>query len=144
MRAAILTHPAGIASRPLEIRDVPIPTAGTGQILLRVLACGVCRTDLHIVEGELKPLRSQVTPGHQIVGEVVAGDLPKGNRVGITWMAGTDGFCEFCRRGEENLCDAPAFTGYSVDGGYADFVVARADFAIPLPAGLDDLHIAPL
>ena len=149
MRAAILTRPAGIASHPLEIRDLPLPTPGPGQILLRVRACGLCRTDLHIVEGELKPLRDHVTPGHQIVGEVIdsemtGGDLPKGSRVGITWMAGVDGSCEFCRRGEENLCDAPSFTGYSVDGGYAEFAVARADFAIPLPPGLDDLHIAPL
>ncbi len=149
MKAAILTRPAGIASRPLEIRDVPVPTPGPGQVLLRVRACGVCRTDLHIVEGELKPLHDHVIPGHQIVGEVVAGDLNdrnihKGSRVGVTWMGGIDGTCEFCRRGEENLCDAPVFTGYTVDGGYAEFAVARSDFAIPLPAGLDDLEIAPL
>jgi len=138
MKAAVLTAPASIASRPLEIRDVPVPTPATGQILLRVRACGVCRTDLHIVEGELKPLRDHVIPGHQIVGEA------DGTRFGITWMAGIDGTCEYCRRGEENLCDSPSFTGYSVDGGYAEYAVARADFAIPLPDGLDDLEIAPL
>jgi propanol-preferring alcohol dehydrogenase len=98
----------------------------------------VCRTDLHIVEGELKPLRDHIIPGHQIVGE--AG----GERFGITWMAGIDGTCGYCRRGEENLCDSPSFTGYTVDGGYAEFAVARPDFAIPLPAGLADLEIAPL
>jgi propanol-preferring alcohol dehydrogenase len=83
-------------------------------------------------------------PGHQIVGEVVAGDLPKGTRVGVTWIAGTDGSCDYCRREQENLCDAPSFTGYTVDGGYAEFAVARADFAIPLPGGVADLEAAPL
>jgi propanol-preferring alcohol dehydrogenase len=101
----------------------------------------VCRTDLHIVEGELKPFRDHVIPGHQIVGEAVDSN---GARLGVTWMAGVDGTCEYCRRGEENLCDSPAFTGYTVNGGYAEFAVARSDFAIPLPAGLDDLEIAPL
>jgi len=139
MRAAVLKSPASIATRPLEIRDIPVPTPGTGQVLLRVRACGVCRTDLHIVEGELKPLRDHVIPGHQIVGEAA-----DGRRYGVTWMAGVDGTCEYCRRGEENLCDSPAFTGYTVDGGYAEFSVARSDFAIPLPPGLDDLETAPL
>ena len=138
MKAAVLKGPAGIATRPLEIRDIPVPTPAPGQILLRVRACGVCRTDLHVVEGELKPLREHVIPGHQIVGE--AG----GTRFGVTWMAGIDGTCQYCRRGEENLCDSPSFTGYTVDGGYAEFAVARSDFAIPLPAGLSDLEIAPL
>lgn len=138
MKAAVLTSPARIASRPLEILDIPLPSPAPGQILLRVRACGVCRTDLHIVEGELKPLRDRVIPGHQIVGEA------DGTRFGVTWMAGIDGTCEYCLRGEENLCDSPAFTGYTVDGGYAEYAVAREDFAIPLPAGLSDLEIAPL
>ena len=138
MKAAVLAGPASIASRPLEIRDIPIPTPGPGQVLLRVRACGVCRTDLHVVEGELKPLRDHIIPGHQIVGEA------DGIRLGVTWMAGIDGTCDYCRRGEENLCDSPAFTGYTVDGGYAEFAVARSAFAIPLPAGLDDLEVAPL
>jgi len=138
MKAAVLAGPASIASRPLEIRDIPIPTPGPGQVLLRVRACGVCRTDLHVVEGELKPLRDHIIPGHQIVGEA------DGIRFGVTWMAGIDGTCDYCRRGEENLCDSPAFTGYTVDGGYAEFAVARSAFAIPLPAGLDDLEVAPL
>jgi len=139
MKAAVLAHPASIASRPLEICDTPIPTPAPGQVLLRVRSCGVCRTDLHIVEGELKPLCGRVIPGHQIVGET-----QDGSRFGVTWMGGADGTCEYCRRGEENLCDSPVFTGYTVDGGYAEFAVARADFAIPLPAGLDDLEAAPL
>jgi len=139
VKAAILKSPGSIASRPLEICDTPVPTPAPGQILLRVRACGVCRTDLHIVEGELKPLRDHVIPGHQIVGE--ASD---GSRYGVTWMAGIDGTCEYCRRGEENLCDSPAFTGYTVNGGYAKYAVVRSDFAIPLPPGLDDLETAPL
>jgi propanol-preferring alcohol dehydrogenase len=141
MKAAVLARPANIASRPLEIRDIPVPTPEPGQVLLRVRACGVCRTDLHIVEGELKPVRDHVIPGHQIVGEAVG---LNGSRQGVTWMAGIDGACDYCRRGEENLCDSPAFTGYTVDGGYAEFAVARSDFAIPLPPGLDDLETAPL
>jgi propanol-preferring alcohol dehydrogenase len=138
MKAAVLKSPASIAFRPLEIRDIPEPTPAPDQILLRVRACGVCRTDLHIVEGELKPLHDHVIPGHQIVGEA------NGARFGVTWMAGVDGTCEYCRRGEENLCDSPAFTGYTVDGGYAEYAVVRSDFAIPLPPGLDDLETAPL
>ena len=139
MKAAVLERAAPVSTRPLAIRDVPVPQPAAGEILLRVRACGVCRTDLHIVEGELKPIRDHVIPGHQIVGEDA-----EGGRFGVTWMAGIDGTCEFCRRGEENLCDSPSFTGYSVDGGYAEYTVARADFAIPLPAGLDDLQAAPL
>ncbi|HXP84493.1 MAG TPA: zinc-dependent alcohol dehydrogenase family protein [Bryobacteraceae bacterium] len=144
MKAAILTAPAPVASRPLAISEVPQPSAAPGQVLLRVSACGVCRTDLHVVEGELKPVRERVIPGHQIVGEVVGGDLPMGTRVGVTWMAGTDGTCPYCLRGEENLCDAPSFTGYTVDGGYAEYAAARADFVTPLPDALDDLTAAPL
>lgn len=112
--------------------------------MLRVRACGVCRTDLHVVEGELKPVRLPIIPGHQIVGEVVAGDLAEGARVGVTWMAGTDGVCDYCRAGKENLCDAPSFTGYTVDGGYAEFATARADFVVPLPQAMGDLQAAPL
>lgn len=142
MKAAVLARPASIASRPLQIREVPTPAAGAGEILLRVRACGVCRTDLHIVEGELKPLRDLVIPGHQTVGEA-QGSLGI-TRYGVTWMAGVDGNCEYCLRGEENLCESPAFTGYTVNGGYAEFALARSDFATPLPPGLDDLQAAPL
>lgn len=118
-----------------------------GQVLLRVRACGVCRTDLHIVEGELPPLREEMIPGHQIVGEIVDGatkELPMGSRVGVSWLGGVDGHCPYCRRGLENLCDRPVFTGYAVDGGYAELAAARADFVFPLPAALDDVHAAPL
>jgi propanol-preferring alcohol dehydrogenase len=147
MKAAILRTPAGIQTNPLEIANVARPQAGAGQVLLRVRACGVCRTDLHIVEGELTSLRSPLIPGHQIVGEIVEGataDLPAGTRVGVSWVGGVDGTCPYCRRGVENLCDSITFTGYAVDGGYAEYAVARADFVFPLPPSLDDLHAAPL
>jgi alcohol dehydrogenase, propanol-preferring len=147
MKAATLTSPEEVSKRPLRIADVPTPRPKAGQVLLRVRACGVCRTDLHIVEGELKPLRAGIIPGHQIVGEIVAGstsDLPAGTRVGVSWMGGTDGTCRYCQLGLENLCDSPTFTGYTVDGGYAEYAVVRADFTFPLPDDLDDLHAAPL
>lgn len=145
MRAAVLTAPGPIAGRPLRIEEIPTPEVKPGYVLLRVKACGVCRTDLHVVEGELPPLSPHIIPGHQIVGEVIAGAaIPIGTRVGVSWLGGTDGACPYCRRGEENLCDAPVYTGYSVNGGYAEFALARADFTAPLPEGLDDLAAAPL
>ena len=147
MKAAILIKPAPIADRPLRIEDVPQPQPAIGQVLLKVRACGVCRTDLHITEGELPRKRTPLIPGHQIVGDVVAGattELPLGTRGGVSWIGGTDGTCWYCRSNMENLCDAPTFTGYSVDGGYAEYAAARADFVFPLPAALDDLHAAPL
>jgi propanol-preferring alcohol dehydrogenase len=147
VKAAVLDSPKSVAQNPLAIRDVPQPTLAPGQVLLRVRACGVCRTDLHIVEGELAPQRAPLIPGHQIVGEIVAGatnKLPADLRVGVSWLGGADGACAYCRRGLENLCDAPAFTGYTVDGGYAEFAAARADFVFPLPPSLDDVHAAPL
>jgi propanol-preferring alcohol dehydrogenase len=140
MRAAVLRRPRPIAQRPLEIVDHPQPAPKSGEVLLRVRACGVCRTDLHIIEGELPPRRESVIPGHQIVGEHV----DTGQRVGVSWLGGTDGTCPYCTRGMENLCDAPTFTGYTVDGGYAQFTVARDDFVYPLPDALDDLQAAPL
>lgn len=147
MRAAILNSPAAVSRRPLEIAQAPRPELRPGHVLLRVRACGVCRTDLHIVESELPPLRRPLIPGHQIVGEIVEGaapGLPSGARVGVSWIGGTDGTCPYCLRGAENLCDAPTFTGYTVDGGYAEFALARADFVVPLPDALDHLHAAPL
>jgi propanol-preferring alcohol dehydrogenase len=146
MRAAILTSPAVIARHPLAITDVPRPEPSPGQVLLRVRACGVCRTDLHIVEGELPAVREAVIPGHQIVGEIVTGtsELTAGTRVGVSWLGGTDGSCPYCRRHAENLCDAPTFTGYHLDGGYAEYALARADFTHPLPPELDDMAAAPL
>jgi propanol-preferring alcohol dehydrogenase len=147
MKAAVLASPADITQRPLRIDDVSQPALEPNHVLLKVRACGVCRTDLHIVEGELPPLRRPVIPGHQIVGEVAAGataELPLGTRVGVSWIGGTDGACWYCRRKMENLCDAPTFTGYTVNGGYAEYALARADFVFPLPPELDDLHAAPL
>lgn len=147
MKAAILTSPAPISERPLEIVDVADPRVRSGHVLLRVRACGVCRTDLHIVEGELPAKQLRLIPGHQIVGDVIDGatpDLPLGARVGVSWLGGTDGTCFYCQKGMENLCDSPTFTGYTVAGGYAELAFARSDFVFPLPDALDDLHAAPL
>src|SRR5215467_8754434 len=147
MKAAVLVSPKPVTERPLEIVEVADPQLRSGHVLLRVRACGVCRTDLHIVEGELPPKQAGIIPGHQIVGEIVeaaAGGLPVGSRVGVSWLGGTDGTCPYCRRGMENLCDSPTFSGYTVAGGYAQYAVARSDFVFPLPETLDDLHAAPL
>jgi len=147
MHAALLDSPGKISQLPLRIEEVPSPALSPGHVLLRVRACGVCRTDLHIVEGELPPRRQSLIPGHQIVGEIVDGgrpDLPFGMRVGVSWMGGVDGTCWYCRSGLENLCDAPTFTGYTVNGGYAESALVRADFVFPLPQSLDDLEAAPL
>jgi propanol-preferring alcohol dehydrogenase len=147
MKAAILSSPAPIAERPLQISEVADPRVRSGHVLLRVLACGVCRTDLHIVEGELPPKQLRIIPGHQIVGEVIEGavdGIPMGARVGVSWLGGTDGTCPYCQKGMENLCDSPTFTGYTVAGGYAQYAFARNDFVFPLPDALDDLHAAPL
>jgi propanol-preferring alcohol dehydrogenase len=147
LKAAVFTSVQTPPGSFLQIEDVPRPQPEGGHVLLRVVACGVCRTDLHIVEGDLPALRPQLIPGHQIVGEVVEGataDLPIGTRVGVSWMGGVDGDCWYCHHGMENLCDKPTFTGYTVDGGYAEYVLARTDFVFPLPPGLDDVHVAPL
>src|SRR5438034_2238020 len=147
MKAAILKVPQNIAQLPLEIADIANPEPVAGHVLLRVRACGVCRTDLHIVEGEMPPTRAGLIPGHQIVGEVVGAataELPLGTRVGVSWLGGTDGRCPYCEHGRENLCDSPTFTGYTVDGGYAEYALARIDFVFPLPTTFDDLHAAPL
>ena len=142
MQAAVLNRP-----KHLQVRAIARPLLQPNHILLKVRACGVCRTDLHIVEGELPALKPNVVPGHQIVGDVVDGatpELPISTRVGVSWIGGTDGVCPYCRRHQENLCDAPTFTGYTVDGGYAEYAQARNDFVFPLPANLDDIHAAPL
>ena len=147
MRAAVLESPAGIAARPLRVLDTPAPAPTSDHVLIRVRACGVCRTDLHIVEGELPARGRPRIPGHQIVGVVAGGGgggVPDGTRVGVSWIGGTDGTCSYCRAGMENLCDEPTFTGYTVDGGYAEFALARRDFVFALPDTLDDLHAAPL
>lgn len=149
MRAAVLHHPGPIASHPLAVESVPVPEPASGEVLLRVEACGVCRTDLHITAGELPPLRETVIPGHQIVGRIeklgteVSG-VCAGQRVGVSWLGGVDGTCALCRKGRENLCDHPIFTGYSVNGGYAEYAAARADFLIPLPEQPAATDLAPL
>jgi propanol-preferring alcohol dehydrogenase len=147
MKAAVFRPKQKAPGSFLRIEDVPRPQLESGHVLLRVVSCGVCRTDLHIVEGDLPPLQPQLIPGHQIVGEVVEGatpELPLGVRVGVSWVGGVDGDCWYCRHGMENLCDKPTFTGYTVNGGYAEYALARTDFTFPLPAGLDDVHVAPL
>lgn len=147
MLAAVLNASSSIFHTPLQLCEVPVPRRLPGDVLLKVLACGVCRTDLHIAEGELPPLQRSLIPGHQIVGEVIESDSPAlylGMRVGVSWMGGTDGKCPYCRQGLENLCDAPVYTGYSRNGGYAEYTTARSDFVFPIPEELDALHAAPL
>jgi alcohol dehydrogenase, propanol-preferring len=135
--------------RPLQRVERALPRVAAGQVLVRVRACGVCRTDLHIVDGELPPLRPAIVPGHEIVGVVeAAGDgvrnLHRGDRIGIPWLGYTCGACDYCRSGRENLCDQSRFTGYQIDGGYAEYAVADARFCFALPEGFDDAHAAPL
>ena len=127
------------AREPLELRDIPVPEPAPGQVRLRVLACGVCRTDLHVLDGELAHPKLPLVPGHQIVG--VADD---GRRLGVPWLGWTDGTCRYCTSGRENLCDAARFTGYDVDGGYAEYAVADERYCFPIPDGYPDLQAAPL
>ncbi|HYY03988.1 MAG TPA: zinc-dependent alcohol dehydrogenase family protein [Gaiellaceae bacterium] len=136
MRAMVLESPR----ERLRLKEVREPVAQAGQLLVRVLACGVCRTDLHIVDGELPRPKLPLVPGHQIVGEVV-GD---GRRVGIPWLGWTDGECRYCRSDQENLCDRVQFTGYDRDGGYAELAVADERYCLPLPADFDAVEGAPL
>lgn len=149
MKACVLQAPAKLETNPLEYGDVPDPLPGEGEVLVRVHACAVCRTDLHVVEGELPPRKSPVIPGHQVVGTVErlgknAGRFAIGTRVGIAWLHKTDGTCQYCRAGAENLCDNPEFTGYSVDGGYAESIVAPESFVYAIPGGFPDEQAAPL
>jgi propanol-preferring alcohol dehydrogenase len=146
MLAAIFESRSGTPGKWLSIEETERPLLETGHVLIRVQACGVCRTDLHIVEKDLPPMRPRIIPGHQIVGTIVEGataDLPAGTRVGVSWIGGVDGNCWYCRHDMENLCDRPVFTGYSVHGGYAEYASVRADFAYPLPADLPAAEIAP-
>lgn len=149
MKACLLRTPTRVEGNPLTFTDYREPIPGPGELLLRVRVCGVCRTDLHVIEGELPPKKSPVIPGHQVVGIVEeTGEgvkrIAKGARVGVAWLHKTDGTCGYCRRGEENLCDAPLFTGYTVDGGYAEWIVAPESFVYPLPKGFPDEQAAPL
>jgi propanol-preferring alcohol dehydrogenase len=135
--------------QPLQHRDIADPAPGAGQVLVKVAACGVCRTDLHVADGDLTEPRLPVIPGHEIVGRIEAmGPGPVrftvGDRVGIPWLGHTCGQCSFCRSQRENLCDAPLFTGYQINGGYADYAVAEAAYCFPLPEGYADANAAPL
>ena len=149
MKAIRLEKPASIEGSPLNLYDVSVPNPEQGQILIKVSACGVCRTDLHIIEGDLPVHKSPLTPGHQIVGvvEKVGGGGTRfkvGDRVGVPWLNQTCGTCEYCRSDRENLCTDAKFTGYDVDGGYAEYVLAHEDFTYPLPKGFPDIQAAPL
>jgi propanol-preferring alcohol dehydrogenase len=149
VRAWAVTTPGPIDSGPIELVDKPKPVPGPGEVGVRVSVCGVCRTDLHLVEGDLPPRRPGVTPGHEVVGVVDAlgpgaERFRIGERVGIAWLRHTCGVCRFCRRGDENLCVAPRFTGWDDDGGYAEYAVVEEDFAYRMPDAFDDEHAAPL
>ena len=149
MKACLLNSPAPIETQPLHFTDVPHPQPTRDQVRVRVSVCGVCRTDLHVVEGELSPRKSPVIPGHQVVGVVdKVGDAARrfkaGARVGIPWLHRTCGVCEYCRTGKENLCDNATFTGYVVDGGYAQYTLAPEGFVYPLPRDFPDEQAAPL
>ncbi|MGA3068296.1 MAG: zinc-dependent alcohol dehydrogenase family protein [Tepidisphaeraceae bacterium] len=149
MRAMVLKAPASIDSSPLEMRELEAPEPGVGEIRVRVLSCGICRTDLHVCEGELPERKAGIIPGHQVVGVVEklgegAGRFKIGDRVGIAWLRWTDGVCRFCRSGRENLCPAAKFTGYDEDGGYAEYAVVAQKFAYPLHESLDPAVTAPL
>jgi propanol-preferring alcohol dehydrogenase len=149
MKACILRAPAQVEGNPLEFGEVGVPKAGAGEVLVRAKVCGVCRTDLHVIEGELPQRKMPVIPGHQIVGVVEQSGpgetrFKVGERVGIPWLHRTDQTCEYCRAGMENLCDHPTFTGYSVDGGYAEYAVAPQEFVFPIPEAFPDHQAAPL
>lgn len=145
MTAMLLDAPGA----PLRLAEVPIAEPGAGQVRVKVSACAVCRTDLHVVDGDLKHPKLPIIPGHEIVGRVdkVGADVTRfapGDRVGIPWLGHTCGVCPYCRAGHENLCDTPGFTGYQIDGGYAEYAVADAAYCFPIPAGLGDVDAAPL
>jgi propanol-preferring alcohol dehydrogenase len=149
MRAMQLVGAAPIGASPLTAVERAIPEPGPDEVLVRVAACGICRTDLHIVEGELPLVRSPIVPGHQVVGRIErmgaeVGERRVGDRVGIAWLRSTCGTCPQCRRGRENLCERAEFTGYHADGGYAEYAVVRAAYAYPIPEGFDAVEAAPL
>jgi len=145
MKACVLTSPASIDDRPLAWADIDKPSPRQDEVLVRVKACGVCRTDLHVVEGDLPSRQPSVVPGHQVVGEVAAlgekvSSLAVGDRVGVAWLRKTDGTCRFCRAGRENLCERAEFNGWTTNGGFAEYLAAPADFVYPLPPAFDDLQ----
>jgi alcohol dehydrogenase, propanol-preferring len=145
----VVDTPGPIASGPLRLVERAVPEPGPGELLVRVICCGVCRTDLHLAEGDLAPKAPRVTPGHEVVGEVVATGagvtrFQVGDRAGAAWLAGTDGTCRYCRRGAENLCRASVYTGWDRHGGYAEYLTVADAFAHPLPGGFSDAELAPL
>jgi propanol-preferring alcohol dehydrogenase len=149
MKAMVLSRTGDVSGNRLDLRDQPIPEPGSTQVLVKIHVCGVCRTDLHVVEGELPHVALPLIPGHQAVGTVVrigaaVRDLREGARVGIAWLQGTCGTCDFCTSGRENLCETAQFTGYQVDGGYAEYAVVPARFAYPIPPIFSDDEAAPL
>ena len=149
MKAMLLDRAGDVASDPLQLRDLPVPLPGPGEVLVKVQVCAVCRTDLHVIEGELPDVKRPLIPGHQVVGTVArlgAGvtEVQEGDRVGIAWLQGTCRTCEFCKSGRENLCLKARFTGYQVDGGYAEYAVVPARFAYPIPPAFADEAAAPL
>ena len=158
MRAWVVHKPGPVATGPLRLTERPVPEPGPGELLIRVLACGVCRTDLHLAEGDLPPRAPDITPGHEVVGEVVATGpagpaglggpgttrFRPGDRVGAAWLAATDGTCEYCRHGKENLCPASVYTGWDIHGGYAEYLTVSGAYAHPLPDGFSDAELAPL
>ncbi|WP_218000586.1 zinc-binding alcohol dehydrogenase family protein [Nocardia higoensis] len=146
MRAWRVATPGPIDTGPLRATMESVPEPRDGELLVRVRACGVCRTDLHVVEGDLPVHRDRVVPGHEVVAEVVigAGGFAPGDRVGIPWLRHTCGVCRYCLRGAENLCPRSSYTGWDADGGYAEYTTAPADYALPLPSGYSDEELAPL
>jgi len=145
----VVRQPGPITAGPLRLIERPVPEPGPGQLLLKVLACGVCRTDLHLAEGDLPPHGTDVTPGHEIVGEVVAAGtgvtrFGVGDRVGGAWLAGTDGSCAYCRRCRENLCPGSTYTGWDINGGYAEYVAVADAYVYRLPGGFSEIELAPL
>lgn len=158
MKAMLARRIAPVESSPLELVDLPMPEPGSGEVRIRVRCCAICRTDLHVIEGDLPQQKMPIIPGHQVVGVIdklgrpladspVTGGRPPlqlGQRVGVAWLRHTCGHCGFCVNGKENLCESARFTGYHADGGYAEYAVAPADFVYPLPEAFDDLQAAPL
>ena len=149
MKTMLLEHDGDVTTNPLNIRDLPLPEPGPGQVRVKIHVCGVCRTDLHVVEGELPPVTRPIIPGHETVGIVDqlgpgVTQIKEGDRVGIAWLQGTCQICQFCQSGRENLCAQAIFTGYHVNGGYAEYALVSERFAYPIPDIFSDEEVAPL
>ena len=144
MKAMVLTQPG----HPLELEERPVPDPGPGEVLIKVQACAVCRTDLHVIDGDLPNIRTPIVPGHEIVGQVVSvgegADIRPGERVGVPWLGHTCGHCDYCDSGQENLCGKARFTGYQIDGGFAEMTVADHRYCFPIDAAYSNVEAAPL